>query len=65
MVGKNIISVLFETPDGQAWIASYRNDGKIICHQVGVTREYTFEQFHKVHPNLMDRVKKQLEKNSC
>ena len=56
--------IVFQTPDGQTWLARYNIDNVIMCHKIGDSKDYTFDQVYNVYPKLMDKIKKQLNEFS-
>jgi hypothetical protein len=54
-------SILFQTPDGQPWIANYNTKGEIICNELGTSKAYKLDDLKLMFPDLVNRIKLQLE----
>lgn len=60
----NLRSVLFQTPDGKTWLASYNISGSIVCNDIGSGIIYKFDDLFNVFPELMERIKRELDDES-
>ena len=54
-------SILFNTPDGQTFLAGYNNKKEMICCQIGKGSDIKFSDMYPQFPELLNRVKQQLE----
>ena len=64
MVLNNQKAVLFQTPDGAPFLASIKDDGKMMVCQIGRGKELPLLSMKEMHPELIARIEEQLQELS-